>query len=79
MHGVGLSTIAVSLMMIGFGTLPAATKVPALSQGVPASIEAFQLPPKTVFDRTMPRYPNVWFLRGHGRWPRHTGMQRWSW
>ena len=62
MHGVGLITIAVSLMMIGFGTLPAATMVPALSQGVPASIEDFQLPPKTAFDRTMPRYPNTWFL-----------------
>ena len=62
MHSVGLITIAVSLMMIGFGTRPAATMVPALSQGVPASIEAFQLPPKTAFDRTMPRYPNVWFL-----------------
>jgi hypothetical protein len=26
-----------------------------------ASLEDFQLPPKTVFDRAMPRYPNVWF------------------
>ena len=25
------------------------------------SLDAFQLPPKTVFDKTMPRYPNVWF------------------
>ena len=26
-----------------------------------ATLDAFQLPPKTVFDRAMPRYPNVWF------------------
>jgi hypothetical protein len=25
------------------------------------SLDAFQLPPKMVFDKTMPRYPNVWF------------------
>ena len=27
----------------------------------PALAEAFQLPPKTIFDKSMPRYPNVWF------------------
>ena len=26
-----------------------------------ASLEDFQLPPKTVFERAMPRYPNAWF------------------
>ena len=26
-----------------------------------AALDDFQLPPKTVFDRAMPRYPNVWF------------------
>ena len=25
-----------------------------------ASLDGFQLPPKTVFDPAMPRYPNVW-------------------
>ena len=25
------------------------------------SLDDFQLPPKTLFDRAMPRYPNVWF------------------
>jgi hypothetical protein len=25
------------------------------------TIDTFQLPPKTVFDKSMPRYPNVWF------------------
>jgi hypothetical protein len=61
MHGVRLIPIAVSLMMIGFGTRPAVTIFSALSAGAPESIEDFQLPPKTVFDRAMPRYPNVWF------------------
>ena len=27
----------------------------------PPSVEDFQLPPKSVFDRAMPRYPNAWF------------------
>jgi hypothetical protein len=27
----------------------------------PNSIDTFQLPPKTIFDKSMPRYPNVWF------------------
>jgi hypothetical protein len=31
------------------------------SRGAPPSQEEFQLPPKTAFDRAMPRYPNVWF------------------
>ena len=26
------------------------------------SLDVFQLPPKSVFDKAMPRYPNVWFL-----------------
>ena len=26
-----------------------------------ATLDVFQLPPKTVFDSAMPRYPNVWF------------------
>lgn len=31
------------------------------SIAVAADLADFQLPPKTVFDRSMPRYPNVWF------------------
>jgi hypothetical protein len=27
----------------------------------PSSLDTFQLPAKTVFDKAMPRYPNVWF------------------
>jgi hypothetical protein len=53
MHAVKLIPIAVSLTIVSLGTQP------ALLGG--AAIEDFQLPPKTVFDRSMPRYPNVWF------------------
>ena len=53
MHAARLIAIGASLMLIGFSTQPAAT--------APESLEDFQLPPKTVFDKTMPRYPNVWF------------------
>jgi len=56
MHAVKLMPIAVSLLTIGFGMQPAATIA-----GAQGSIDDFQLPPKTAFDRTMPRYPNVWF------------------
>ena len=31
------------------------------SVAAPADLADFQLPPKSVFDRAMPRYPNVWF------------------
>jgi hypothetical protein len=48
--------IAAFLMLAGFATLPAATR-PAVAE----SIDDFQLPPKTTFDKTMPRYPNAWF------------------
>jgi hypothetical protein len=40
---------------------------PGLRQPSPAvrlvagSVDDFRLPPKSVFDRSMPRYPNVWF------------------
>ena len=72
MHAVRLIPIAVSLTMIGLGAQPAATMLSAPRRpsglaaqrtGGPAAqrIEDFQLPPKTVFDRAMPRYPNVWF------------------
>src|SRR5262245_3567674 len=57
---VSLIPIA-SLMMIGLAVERTAAPVFALQRGAPESIEAFRLPPKTVFDRTMPRYPNVWF------------------
>ena len=55
MRAVMLIPLAASLM-IGFGTQPAGTMF-----GAPEWIADFQLPPKTAFDRAMPRYPNVWF------------------
>ena len=61
MHVVRPIPIAVFVMMIGLGAQPAATMLSALPGSAPESIEEFQLPPKTVFDRAMPRYPNVWF------------------
>ena len=66
MHAVRLIPIAAFLMMIGFGTLPAATSCARRE-----SIDDFQLPPKTAFDRTMPRYPNVWFLVDTALAPSH--------
>lgn len=35
--------------------------MPATFNGHGSSIADFQLPPKTAFDKSMPRYPNVWF------------------
>jgi hypothetical protein len=35
------------------------------------SIDAFHLPPKTVFDTSMPRYPNVWFYIDASLAPSH--------
>jgi len=48
-------------------TLPAVWLCALLAVGAaqrgsaPTSVGEFKLPPKTVFDRAMPRYPNVWF------------------
>jgi hypothetical protein len=55
MHVARLTAIAAFLILIGLG-FPAATR-----PGAAESLEDFQLPPKTVFDKTMPRYPNAWF------------------
>lgn len=34
---------------------------PRIAGPTVSSLDAFQLPPKSIFDATMPRYPNVWF------------------
>ena len=39
---------------------PVALAQPVASMS-PRGVEDFQLPPKSVFDRAMPRYPNAWF------------------
>ena len=52
MHAVKALAIAACLVMAtGLATQPRA----------PESPDIFQLPPKTAFDRAMPRYPNLWF------------------
>jgi hypothetical protein len=55
MHVLRLIPIAIALMMIGLAARPARLG------GTADSIEDFLLPPKSVFDRAMPRYPNAWF------------------
>src|SRR5262245_44288322 len=55
-----LTAVAASLLMIGVGTW-ATAPIAARQRRATESIDDFQLPPKTVFDKTMPRYPNVWF------------------
>jgi hypothetical protein len=55
----------VSAVMIATGLVTAAQSQeaePRTSVVDAASLDDLQLPPKTVFDRAMPRYPNVWFL-----------------
>ncbi len=42
-------------------SLDAPSAVPASPHATALSMDAFQLPPKSVFDKAMPRYPNVWF------------------
>jgi hypothetical protein len=41
------------------------SQIPTLTSETPAlgplSLQDFQLPPKSAFDKSMPRYPNVWF------------------
>ena len=69
MPAARLIPIVVALMMSSFAPHSHAD-VPAIV-GAPQSIDDFQLPPKTAFDRTMPRYPNVWFLVDTALAPTH--------
>jgi hypothetical protein len=43
----------------------------AVAAGYAQTIDDFQLPSKAVFDRAMPRYPNVWFYLDAGLAPSH--------
>jgi hypothetical protein len=54
------------LLLVGAATgvaaqSPPANKSPNTAWVSGATLEMFRLPPKTVFDKSMPRYPNVWF------------------
>jgi hypothetical protein len=53
MRTATLLAVAACLTTSGYRAQPAGR--------APASLDEFQLPSKAVFDRTMPRYPNVWF------------------
>jgi hypothetical protein len=59
MTGIGPMCLAAAVLAaqpVAQSALPAGWRVSA------PSLEDFRLPPKSVFDRAMPRYPNVWFL-----------------
>jgi hypothetical protein len=61
MHAVRQLTMVACLAAAASGTSPGIVmSVVGLGQ-VTKSLEDYQLPAKTVFDRAMPRYPNVWF------------------
>ena len=51
-----LSVAVLAAQLLAQSAVPPATRVEA------RSLEDFRLPPKSVFDRAMPRYPNVWFF-----------------
>jgi hypothetical protein len=52
----GLTVAFLAAQIVAQAPRSAATSVAA------RSLDDFQLPPKSVFDRAMPRYPNAWFL-----------------
>ncbi len=62
MRVVHLVIVAACLAIAGLAAPKAGRLAYPQSAGAPPSVDEFQLPPKTAFDRTMPRYPNVWFL-----------------
>jgi hypothetical protein len=51
-----LAIAALAGQTVAHRALPAATQVTG------RSLEDFRLPPKAIFDRAMPRYPNAWFF-----------------
>ena len=55
-----LLTISAGLVMAGFGA-PSPPLSAAQAAIAATPIDAFALPAKTLFDRAMPRYPNVRF------------------
>jgi len=64
MGHVTVLSITVWLAATGYGAQPPAGRAPG-------SLDYFQLPSKAIFDRAMPRYPNVWFYVDRALAPSH--------
>ena len=57
-----LATTYLALALVSLGRPSTQPTVPDGMRVEARSLDDFKLPPKTVFDRAMPRYPNIWFL-----------------
>ena len=66
---VSVAVLAAAQLLAQSAVLPA-TRVEV------RSLEDFRLPPKSVFDRAMPRYPNVWFFVDAGLTTSHDAAVR---
>ena len=62
MRIVKLLIVSACLATAGLGAPKAGHSAYAQPGSAAPSLDEFRLPPKTAFDRTMPRYPNLWFL-----------------
>jgi hypothetical protein len=61
-HTRGRGIVLAAVVAAGLSPAgPSRTAAPPAPDVQAASLDDFHLPPKTVFDRGMPRYPNVWF------------------
>ena len=65
-----LSVAVLAAQLLAQSAVPPTTRVEA------RSLEDFRLPPKSVFDRAMPRYPNVWFFVDAGLTTSHDAAVR---
>ena len=65
-----LSVAVLATQLLAQSAVPPTTRVEA------RSLEDFRLPPKSVFDRAMPRYPNVWFFVDAGLTTSHDAAVR---
>jgi hypothetical protein len=54
-------TAALTVLVAGAYAIAQTAPAPAMRVSA-RTIDDFRLPPKSVFDRAMPRYPNAWFL-----------------
>ena len=61
MAGIGATSLAILFILLAAQAVPP-SPLPAAARVTARSLDDFHLPPKSVFDRAMPRYPNVWFF-----------------